>query len=197
MSTLVTFLRHGKNYSHKKGQSPYPGPRLTKEGREQARTTAEFLKNFQFDLILSSNMTRAKETAEIVQGFQKQKISVHKELSEHHKDVYEYSSLKKTFVEGAGTALQARKTIKFFQRTLRNNQGRKILIIAHGNVIRSCVGASMGFSLRKSPELNLFNCSLSSFIFKKEKLISIYYLNSTDHYKKLSFREKFKSAKFD
>ncbi len=195
MKTLVTFLRHARSYSHKKDQPLNPGPKLTKEGRLQAEETAEYLKNFQFDLILSSSLSRSMETAEIISRHQKKKPSIHEELVEYHKDVYDYSSLEKNLIEGIGSTIRAKKTIKFFQKILQNNVGKKILIVSHGNVIRGCVGTSMGFSLRKSPELNLFNCSLSSFIFRKDKLISIYYLNSTDHYRNLSFSRKIRLKK--
>jgi len=196
MRTLVTFVRHAKSYNHKKGQALHPGPGLTKRGEEQAEKTARFLKGFEFDLILSSDMTRALKTAEIITDNQKRDLSVHKELAEHHVDVYEKTLFKENLTEAPGTLSQARETMNFFRKVLQKHKGKKILIVSHGNVIRGCVGTAMGFSLRKSPELNLFNCSLSSFIVDGEKLSSIYYLNSIDHYKNLSFKKKFKSAKF-
>ena len=63
------FLRHGESVgnaqSRWQGQSDYP---LTEKGRAQARSLAERWKseNANFDLALSSTLTRAKETAEIV-----------------------------------------------------------------------------------------------------------------------------------
>lgn len=63
------FLRHGESLgnaqSRWQGQSDYP---LTDKGRAQARALAERWKaeNAQFDLVVSSPLGRAKETAEIV-----------------------------------------------------------------------------------------------------------------------------------
>lgn len=63
------FLRHGESLgnaqSRWQGQSDYP---LTERGRAQARALAERWKaeNAKFDLILSSPLGRAKETAEII-----------------------------------------------------------------------------------------------------------------------------------
>lgn len=63
------FLRHGESLgnaqSRWQGQSDYP---LTDKGRAQARALAGRWKaeNAQFDLILSSPLGRAKETAEII-----------------------------------------------------------------------------------------------------------------------------------
>lgn len=196
MRTLVTLVRHAKSYHHKKGQPLHPGPDLTKAGKEQAKKTARFLKGFEFDLILTSDMTRALKTTEVIAKHQKRDFGVHKELAEHHVDVYEKTLFKENLTEAPGTLSQARETMKFFRQILQKNKGKKILLVSHGNVIRGCVGTAMGFPLRKSPELNLFNCSLSSFIMDGESLSSIYYLNSIDHYQKLSFKKKFKSAKF-
>ncbi|MDL1909650.1 histidine phosphatase family protein [Chloroflexi bacterium CFX6] len=63
------FLRHGESLgnaqSRWQGQSDYP---LTDKGRAQARALAERWKaeNAQFDLVVSSPLGRAKETAEII-----------------------------------------------------------------------------------------------------------------------------------
>jgi broad specificity phosphatase PhoE len=63
------FLRHGESLgnaqSRWQGQSDYP---LTDKGRDQARALAERWKreNASFDLIISSPLSRAKETAEII-----------------------------------------------------------------------------------------------------------------------------------
>lgn len=65
----LVFLRHGESLgnaqSRWQGQSEYP---LTDKGRAQARALAERWKNenAHFDLIISSPLTRAKETAQIV-----------------------------------------------------------------------------------------------------------------------------------
>jgi broad specificity phosphatase PhoE len=64
-----TFLRHGEStgnaQSRWQGQSDYP---LTEWGRAQARALAERwqAENVSFDLIISSPLTRACETAEII-----------------------------------------------------------------------------------------------------------------------------------
>ena len=63
------FLRHGESVGNAQarwqGQSDYP---LTEKGRAQATALAERWKseNVKFDLAITSTLTRAKETAEIV-----------------------------------------------------------------------------------------------------------------------------------
>lgn len=71
------FLRHGESLgnaqSRWQGQSDYP---LTEKGRAQVRALAERWKteNVQFDLIISSPLGRAKETAEIIAEALKVKV---------------------------------------------------------------------------------------------------------------------------
>lgn len=71
------FLRHGESVgnaeSRWQGQSDYP---LTEKGRIQVRALAERWKSegAKFDLVISSPLTRAKETAEIVASELKVKV---------------------------------------------------------------------------------------------------------------------------
>lgn len=64
-----TLLRHGESIGNAQarwqGQSDYP---LTEKGRLQARALAERwkLENVRFDLVITSPLVRAKETAEII-----------------------------------------------------------------------------------------------------------------------------------
>lgn len=66
---LITLLRHGESVgnaeSRWQGQADYP---LTDTGRAQARALAERWRseNTKFDLIISSPLARARETAEII-----------------------------------------------------------------------------------------------------------------------------------
>ena len=65
------FLRHGESVGNAEerfqGQSDFP---LTETGREQARALADrWLKEgMKFDLVVTSPLSRAKETAEIIAG---------------------------------------------------------------------------------------------------------------------------------
>jgi broad specificity phosphatase PhoE len=73
----ITVLRHGESVgnaeSRWQGQADYP---LTDTGRAQARKLAERWKNdkTKFDLVISSPLARAKETAEIIASALKVKI---------------------------------------------------------------------------------------------------------------------------
>mgnify|MGYP001571750692 CR=1 FL=1 len=86
---------------------------------------------------------------------------------------------------------RARKTKTFFGNILIQNKEKRILIVAHGNVIRCMIGTSLGFPIRKTPDLNMFNCSISTLFFDKKNVVGIYHINSIDHYKLTKFTQKF------
>ncbi len=65
----IYFTRHGEtpwNKRHKlQGQVNIP---LSEAGKEQARITAEGMKDIPFDIVFASPLTRARQTAEIIKG---------------------------------------------------------------------------------------------------------------------------------
>src|SRR3989344_8043224 len=85
MNKLTTFylVRHGETeYNVKKiiqGQSDSP---LTKKGIEEVKNVAKKLKGIKFDYVFSSDLLRAKRTAEIIALEHKLEIQTNKLLRE-------------------------------------------------------------------------------------------------------------------
>jgi len=205
MDTLITFVRHGSNDFIKESAFWHPGPKLNKKGIKEAEKTGKYLSDVSFDVVLTSDMNRARQTAEIINKHQvKQKrkkdfknIVIIRHLAEHDQSIYgKCPQGKKARQEFDLELDKAEKTIKFFKRAIKKYSGKKILIVAHGNVIRACLGFCFGYELRKSPELNLFNCSLSSVFFRKNKLKSVFHINAIDHCHDVKFNNKLASVKF-
>jgi len=63
---LVYFVRHGESEGNKKGIHHTPEIPLSQKGIKQAIIIAKRLENIHFDLIYTSNMVRAAQTAEII-----------------------------------------------------------------------------------------------------------------------------------
>lgn len=202
METLITFVRHGQNNFVKAGTPWHPGPPLNKRGILEANRTGKYLSDISFDIILSSDMNRARQTAEIINKYQKpqkktgsfEKIVFIRELAEHDEIVYEKKPRFKRKFEKE--LFKAKANIEFLKRILKEKAGKKILIVSHGNTIRACLGTSLGYRLRQCPELNLFNCSVSSVVYDKGKLKSIFHINFSDHCQTRSFKRKLASVKF-
>jgi broad specificity phosphatase PhoE len=196
--TLITFVRHGENVRHPEGTPWHAGPHLDAKGKKQADKTGRYLRHFAYDLVLSSDMNRASETADAICRYQKnitpEKITFCRCLAEHDEIVYGYTNKKK--VSRDGEWVKARGTIKFFKDALKKNQGKRIMVVAHGNVIRACLGALLGFPLHYSPEINSFNCSFSTVALKNGRLRAIFHINYIDHLGEPSFLESIEPVKF-
>jgi len=94
MKFELVFIRHGESTGNVIKQIPSEEKdlliELTETGKEQARTAKNILQYESFDAIFSSDMIRAKQTAEII--FENKEIIFNKELSET------YVSKKENFV---------------------------------------------------------------------------------------------------
>lgn len=195
--TTITFVRHGDNVMTKPKEKWHPGPNLTKHGRWQAEKTGKYLSSLEFDKIFASDMNRAIQTTNIITKFLKDpyktSISFHRKLSEHDEILYEgCEGSRKYDTEYA----KAKRTVEFFKKVLKDYKGKKILIVAHGNAIRACIGMAFGFPILKTPKLHLLHCSLTSVTFESNKLKDIYYINSVSHYRQMKFIDTFTPIRF-
>lgn len=158
---VVYFVRHG----HAAGPEIIPelGPPLSKLGEYQAERVAARLAKEKFDHIYSSDLTRAHETARIIIRYHRDTpFTVTPDLREitHHNFVRETTLL----------ATRLRKMIKkdrqiverFAERIrLRHHPQQKILIVSHGNMIRTLMPVLGGKEPRQSILLEINNASVS------------------------------------
>jgi broad specificity phosphatase PhoE len=187
MYTQVTFVRHGHNTPYVEGELKYPGPGLSKNGISQAKKTAVYLKDVKFDGIYCSDMTRAIETAKEIKKYQSSKITYHRELAEINRMIYDKTSASKKELKINLDRL--RITLDFFKKILKDNKGKKILVVAHGNVIRALIANSLGIALNDAPSFHNCNCSISTIVFEKGKLVGLPQLCYADHHSKSGFKK--------
>lgn len=62
----VYFVRHGETALNPLHRHQSPGTPLSQRGKEQALSVAEYLRTVNPDLLITSEYTRAKETAEVI-----------------------------------------------------------------------------------------------------------------------------------
>ena len=148
--TTFYFVRHGESEGNAAriftGQSDSP---LTGRGRRQAAAVADELAKVKFDRIVSSDLARSRDTAEVIAKRRGVPVEVVKELREI--DVGERTG--KTFDETAGmpgwndegfvawpggeTLEQVlARTLGAIERLTRESPGKTILIVGHGGVNR-------------------------------------------------------------
>ncbi|KAA3646518.1 MAG: histidine phosphatase family protein [Chloroflexi bacterium] len=175
--TSLIWVRHGQstaNVAHLlQGQSE---GELTEIGRQQAQQLGQHLRDFKIDHFISSDLARAKETAQIIV----EQINLPLELSPHvrewkvgHLDGQPAAALENAFEMSAvskadykpenGESLNdLRNRAKgFCDQLIQQHTGKNVLICSHGDFIRMSFSALLDRTLEDALTIELHNCSYS------------------------------------
>lgn len=160
--TTVYIVRHGETeFNAKEIMMGYTvDSALTKKGKEQARRTAEELSRIHFDAVFSSDLLRAKRTAEIITLERKLAIkttqalrekcygryegktyevfrSALRELLEKYEKLSDKEKLHFRLEEGMETDAEAgARFITFIREIAVAYPAQIILLVSHGDVIK-------------------------------------------------------------
>jgi broad specificity phosphatase PhoE len=152
----IILVRHGESVNNKAGIIAGDSP-LTDKGREQARLTRKALAGLKFDVIYSSDLKRAVETAQIIAGkdvpenhqlpglrerdfgaLEGKPEKLHEE--EHEKRVgmsHEENWVYKHVPDTESDHELSDRFVLALQKLAENNPGKTILVAAHGGAIRT------------------------------------------------------------
>lgn len=201
MRLIIT--RHGETNENALGiaQGHYQGT-LSEKGKEQAKKLAERLKNEKIDVIYSSDLIRAEETADEVtkQHPEAKRIST-RELREVSFGIYEgkpltvltepWLDVKKKFYRGQFTfehgeavdAVVARLTT-FLDTCLHQHRHETVLLVCHGTMLGILLTIVMGKKPSDAADFERFeNTSVTVFDIDETKNHTLLLLNSSDHLK--------------
>ena len=168
--TTFYFVRHGESEGNAArvftGQTDSP---LTERGRQQAEAVADKLASVKFDRIVSSDLSRTRDTADVIAKRHGMRVEVVPELREI--DVGDRTG--KTFDEtrglpnwnddgfvawpGGETLDQVvARTLGAIERLTRESPGKTILVVGHGGVNRILLSHFLGIlpKLDRSPATN-------------------------------------------
>ncbi len=168
--TTFYFVRHGESEGNAArvftGQTDSP---LTERGRQQAEAVADELANVKFDRIVSSDLSRTRDTADVIAKRHGMRVEVVPELREI--DVGDRTG--KTFDEtrglpnwnddgfvawpGGETLDQVvARTLGAIERLTRESPGKTILVVGHGGVNRILLSHFLGIlpKLDRTPATN-------------------------------------------
>lgn len=160
MKTRLVLMRHGETDSNSKTIfCGWTDSVLTKRGIKQAQLAGKYLDRFKFDRIYSSDLTRAVETAcqtAIRQGLEIVKLQ---ELREIYGGLWENKSadqILKEFkeqrekyfngeldcqLEGGESLNQFKeRAISVIKDIAYNSQGKTVLVVTHGGILRMLDG---------------------------------------------------------
>lgn len=168
--TLV-FLRHGQYDAESRGE-------LTPLGREQARLTAKYLEAFRFDVIWSSTLPRAKETAEIVAGHLGGMRVRHTGLL--REGLY-------TKVEGYEIPASERREDRAradaaYAKIVRTSRAERTeLVVCHGNLIRYLMCRALHTPVAKWLRMTTSHCGLTRVVVRDTGAVRVVSYNETSH----------------
>ena len=193
-------IRHGETEwnSEHRAQS-YTDIPLSDVGRQQAQCTAERLKNIDFDIAYSSDLSRSKETASIILGKRNIPVNTTRSLREYNKGVFEglhrseYSlrypdqyqaSLTQDldFAPDLGeSARQVHDRVSEFGTFITSQYPNDdILITGHGGSLRALLIHLLSLSIETTWQLATSNCSLTIiYTYPDDNVLHLY--NDTSH----------------
>lgn len=169
--TTIYLVRHGESLSNTYYDKGLPAPTfgelgsdLTELGEEQARTVAKKLNHVHFDAVFSSDFIRAKRTAEIIKAERKlEVITTHlirelnwgdyhnrgpeakKKIKELQKGLSDVEKMKVKVGDMESQAEAVSRLITFLRETAIAYPEQNILVVAHGNIMRSLL-VHLGFA---------------------------------------------------
>ena len=190
----IFFCRHGQSkHNEKKLIQGQIDSELTDKGREQAKNLSETLSDENFDLIYSSDLKRARETAEIIQENHDKELMETEKLRERNLGELEgkhYTEWDQVNAEDHhswspknGESLKEhKKRVCGVLDQIRQENPKKVLIVSHGGSIKAAITAVLKCDSRQSWRLNIENCSITRLKSKDEGWI-IEEVNNTAHLK--------------
>jgi broad specificity phosphatase PhoE len=174
-------MRHGETDWNREGRVMGRNPvELNARGRAQVEAAARFAQTIRPDLIVSSPLVRARQSAELmaerlggVPIVEEESIAevrygrwegmIYHELIE---DPY-YAEYRKSPIEyptpGGETIPQVQaRGVEAVIRLLRENPGQRLLFVSHGDIIRTVLCHFMGLELGFFHRLRIDNASIST-----------------------------------
>jgi broad specificity phosphatase PhoE len=178
-SDRVVLLRHGETTWNELGivQGQLDDARLSTEGKSQAIAVAEELRNYSFKWIVTSDLTRARETAAIVDDALGLEIAIAPALRERSYGVYEgrpvseLPSSASGVYEGRVIDSSARpeggeslddlyERCATFVDSLRAAGTDRLLLVTHGGTIRALRAYCEGLVMQDLVWDKVSNCSV-------------------------------------
>jgi alpha-ribazole phosphatase/probable phosphoglycerate mutase len=163
--TTILLARHGESdWNRAKRWQGHADRPLTERGRQQARALAERLSETALDAVCSSDLRRARETAEIVARRQGIKVHVLADLREV--DVGSWSGLTRAeaekrfpeafrrwkaggegWTDGETYEQLTQRVVRAIRRIAAEHPHERVLVVAHGGTIRAVHAAALGIDV--------------------------------------------------
>ena len=172
--TTILLARHGETDWNRDGiWQGWADPPLNDDGRAQARRLAEQLRETPFDAVYSSDLQRARETAELVA--EPHGVPVITDPGLREIDIGSWSGLTRAEIDerfpqgirpdGETRDQHAARVLEAVERIARANPGRRILLVTHGGTMRALHG-----HVSDEPFHPVDNCGVLELHFRDDRL---------------------------
>lgn len=189
--TELLLIRHGETESNKKsiiqGQTDTD---LNASGIKKAAETAEFLKDYRFDQIYSSDLKRAKKTASFIAAQLDIEIKESEKIREIHFGAWEGLNLKEIADQypgdleawkndpltngppgGENITQFAARINYFFNELLEEHRGEKLIVVTHGGVIKMYLREILEVNTKSFRQFQIDNTSLTELKFYDDSAV--------------------------
>ncbi|MBN1415916.1 MAG: histidine phosphatase family protein [Bacteroidales bacterium] len=184
MKTLVYLVRHGETHwnleQRLQGQLDSP---LTEEGIRQATAMAGKLSGIRFDAIYSSDLERARHTAQIITSrFDRITIRYDNRIRERHFGSFQgltWKEIAEKFPDEAARELSRdpmnkapggeskhqllARTVDFFDDIATGHPGERVLVISHGGVLNVWIRHVLQLPFETPRRFHLPNAAINIF----------------------------------
>lgn len=203
MTTKITLVRHGQSTGNAAecftGQTDVA---LSNVGLEQAKLTGQALANEVFTAIYSSDLQRAKITAEIIADYHKLPVKIDPKLREINLGIFqgksfievaqsypqEFAAISRRdpdviIPQGESHAMVRSRVIQSFTEILSRNTKGHILLVVHGGVIFHINHYILGITPKDNFKLSykISNCSIHRYELLEDERWRIINLNDESH----------------
>lgn len=182
--TLISTIRHGLTELNRDrrvgGRLDVP---LIEEGRQQAAEARARMDGTVFDVVVSSPLIRAIETAEIVTGWPRERIEIDELCTERsfgamegidpaevpvrfpHVKYLHIGHVAYSLNPPGGESFDAlhERAHRFLDGLLARHRGRRILVVSHQNFLQQLHGVLRGMDPYESLEHDILNCEMNRF----------------------------------
>jgi len=181
MKYKFLFLRHGRSLAddEAKHEGRYDSP-LTEVGIQQAENTAEKLKTYNFDLIISSPLKRALKTSEIISSKLGVKIEINDLLKERDNGVLAgltfsearikypeptYQNIYRNFPEESGeNEIQLYSRALLCINSIIKKKPGNYLIVSHGTILNAIIKQILKVPIGNNVSSAIFRLKDNGFI---------------------------------
>lgn len=197
MSYLI-LVRHGRSKWNEKGLwTGFKDISLSRNGKNEAKKTARFLKDIKIDIAYTSDLKRAQETLKIILDILKLKIKIikAKELKERNYGIYtgknkwqvkneigekKFFQLRRSwnFPIPRGESLKEvyQRVIPYYKKKIFPNllREKNVLVVAHGNSLRALIKYLEKIPNNEVSEIELKTGEARIYLFdKKGKILNV------------------------